>query len=164
MRAPGMIGGQDHTHIRSVATAGYDPRPHAMLDLKDVYYFVQVVDRGGFTSAGEMLRLPKSTLSHRVNELEASLGVRLINWTSRQFAMTEVGQEFYQYAMTLLRSAEVAEEAMPQRLAEPSGVIRVTVAAEIAQFALLHVLPTFLAGHPKVKIIETATDRMVDIV
>lgn len=135
-----------------------------MLDLKDVYYFVQVVDRGGFTSAGEMLRLPKSTLSHRVKELEASLGVRLINRTSRQFAMTEVGQEFYQYAMALLRSAEVAEEAMRQRLAEPSGVIRVTVAAEIAQFALRHVLSTFLSDHPKVKIIETATDRMVDIV
>lgn len=135
-----------------------------MLDLKDVYFFVQVVDRGGFTSAGEVLRLPKSTLSHRVKELEASLGVRLINRTSRQFAMTEVGQEFYQYAMNLLRSAEVAEEAMRQRLAEPSGVIRVTTAAEIAQFALRHVLPTFLSENPKVKIVETATDRLVDIV
>lgn len=135
-----------------------------MLDLKDVYFFVQVVDRGGFTSAGEVLRLPKSTLSHRVKELEASLGVRLINRTSRQFAMTEVGMEFYQYAMALLRSAEVAEEAMRQRLAEPSGVIRVTTAAEIAQFALRHVLPTFLSDHPKVKIVETATDRVLDIV
>ncbi|GJG94862.1 LysR substrate-binding domain-containing protein [Cupriavidus pauculus] len=135
-----------------------------MLDLKDVYYFVQVVDRGGFTSAGEMLRLPKSTLSHRVKELEASLGVRLINRTSRQFAMTEVGMEFYQYAMALLRSAEVAEEAMRQRLTEPSGVIRVTTAAEIAQFALRHVLPTFLTDNPKVKIIETATDRVLDVV
>lgn len=135
-----------------------------MLDLKDVYFFVQVVDRGGFTSAGELLRLPKSTLSHRVKELEASLGVRLINRTSRQFAMTEVGHEFYQYALALLRSAEVAEEAMRQRLAEPSGVIRVTTAAEIAQFALRHVLPTFLSSHPKVRIDELATDRVVDIV
>jgi len=48
-----------------------------MLDLKDVYYFVQVVDRCGFTAAGEALRIPKSTVSHRVKELEASLGVRL---------------------------------------------------------------------------------------
>jgi DNA-binding transcriptional LysR family regulator len=135
-----------------------------MLDLKDVYYFVQVVDRGGFTSAGELLRLPKSTLSHRVKELETSLGVRLINRTSRQFAVTEVGEEFYQYAISLLRSAEVAEEAMRQRLAEPSGVIRVTVTTEIAQFALRHVLPTFLSNHPKVRIIETATDRIVDLV
>ncbi|MDQ0139775.1 LysR substrate-binding domain-containing protein [Cupriavidus necator] len=135
-----------------------------MLDLKDVYYFVQVVDRGGFTAAGDALRLPKSTLSHRVKELEGSLGVRLINRTSRHFAVTEVGHEFYQYAMALMRSADLAEEAMRQRLAEPSGVIRVTTATDIAQFALRHVLPTFLSDHPKVRIQETATDRIVDIV
>ncbi|MGE8163570.1 LysR family transcriptional regulator [Paraburkholderia sp. NPDC080076] len=51
---------------------------------------------GGFTAAGEALRRPKSTLSHRVKELEASLRVRLISRPSRQFAMTEVGQELYQ--------------------------------------------------------------------
>ncbi|CAM4184916.1 HTH-type transcriptional regulator PgrR [Bordetella tumbae] len=135
-----------------------------MLDLKDVYFFVQVVDRGGFTAAGETLQLPKSTLSHRVKELEAMLGVRLINRTSRQFKMTEVGVEFYQYAMALLRSAELAEEAMRQRLTEPSGIIRVTVAIEIAQFALRHVLPTYLSQNPKVNIIETATDRILDVV
>ncbi|WP_011295763.1 LysR substrate-binding domain-containing protein [Cupriavidus necator] len=135
-----------------------------MLDLKDVYFFVQVVDRGGFTSAGNSLGLPKSTLSHRVKELEASLGVRLINRTSRQFTVTEVGAEFYQYAVALLQSAQVAEEAMRQRLAEPSGVIRVTVAVELAQFALRRILPTFLGNHPKVSIIEVATERLVDVV
>jgi DNA-binding transcriptional LysR family regulator len=135
-----------------------------MLDLKDVFYFVQVVDRGGFTSAGQSLRLPKSTLSHRVQELEAALGVRLINRTSRQFAMTEVGSEFYQYAVALLQSAEVAEGAVRQRLVEPSGVIRLTTAVEIAQFALRDLLPVFLNAHPKVNIVEIATDKLVDIV
>ena len=135
-----------------------------MLDLKDVFYFVQVVDRGGFTSAGQSLRLPKSTLSHRVQELEAALGVRLINRTSRQFAMTEVGAEFYQYAVALLQSAEVAEEAVRNRLAEPSGVVRITTAAEISQFALRDLLPVFLNSHPKVNIVEISTDKLVDIV
>ncbi|MBN3802325.1 LysR family transcriptional regulator [Paraburkholderia sp. Ac-20336] len=135
-----------------------------MLDLKDVYFFVQVADRGGFTSAGDMLGVQKSTLSHRIKELEAFLGVRLINRTSRQFSMTEVGAEFYQYAVALLRSAEVAEEAMRQRLAEPSGVIRITAPIEIAQYILRDVLPAFLRAHPKVSIHENATDRLVDIV
>ena len=135
-----------------------------MLDLKDVFYFVQVVDRGGFTSAGQSLRLPKSTLSHRVQELEAALGVRLINRTSRQFAMTEVGAEFYQYAVALLQSAEVAEEAVRQRLAEPSGVVRITTAVEISQFALRDLLPVFLNSHPKVNIVEISTDKLVDII
>ena len=135
-----------------------------MLDLKDVYYFVQVVDRGGFTSAGQALRLPKSTLSHRVQELEASLGVRLLNRTSRQFGMTDIGKEFYQYAIAMLRSSDIAEEAIRQRLAEPSGVIRITTAIEIAQFALRDLLPVFLNRYPKVQIVEIATDRLVDIV
>ena len=135
-----------------------------MLDLKDVYYFVQVVDRGGFTSAGQSLRLPKSTLSHRIQELEASLGVRLINRTSRQFAMTDVGTEFYQYAVALLRSSDLAEEAVRQRRTEPSGVIRITTAVEIAQFALRDLIPEFLNRHPKVQIVEIATDRMVDLI
>jgi len=135
-----------------------------MLDLKDVFYFVQVVDRGGFTAAGSSLRLPKSTLSHRVQELEASLGVRLINRTSRKFGMTDAGTEFYQYAVSLLHSADVAEEAVKQRLSEPSGVVRVTTAVEIAQFALRDLIPAFLSRHPKVQIVEIATDRYVDIV
>ncbi|QFY63337.1 LysR family transcriptional regulator (plasmid) [Rhizobium grahamii] len=135
-----------------------------MLDLKDVYFFVQVVDRGGFTAAGESLRVPKSTLSHRVRELEDSLGVRLINRTSRQFGMTDVGAEFYQYALQLLHSADSAEEFVRQRLHEPSGTIRITTAVEIAQFALRDVIPTFLNRYPKVRIVEIATDRLVDMV
>ncbi|WP_105423622.1 LysR substrate-binding domain-containing protein [Neorhizobium sp. T25_27] len=135
-----------------------------MLDLKDVYFFVQVVDRGGFTSAGRSLRVPKSTLSHRVRELETSLGIRLINRTSRRFGMTDVGAEFYQYALQLLQSADLAEEFVRQRLVEPSGTIRMTTAVEIAQFALKDLIPIFLNRYPKVKIVEIATDRLVDMV
>jgi DNA-binding transcriptional LysR family regulator len=135
-----------------------------MLDLKDVFFFVQVVDRGGFTAASEALGLHKSTLSHRIKELESSLGVRLLNRTSRQFGVTEVGAEFYQHALTLLESSHCAEEAMRQRLAEPSGIIRITSPVEISQYLLREALPRFLSLHPKVTIQENATDRLVDIV
>ncbi|WJR66374.1 LysR substrate-binding domain-containing protein [Neorhizobium sp. CSC1952] len=135
-----------------------------MLDLRDIYYFVQIVDRGGFTAAGNFLRLPKSTLSHRMRELEVNLGVRLLNRTSRQFGMTEVGTEFYRYATQVLREADLAEQAVRQRVSEPSGTIRITTAVEIAQFALKHLLPTFLNKYPKVRIVEITTDRLIDIV
>jgi DNA-binding transcriptional LysR family regulator len=135
-----------------------------MLDLKDVYFFVQVVDHGSFTSASEALGLHKSTLSHRIKELETSLGVRLINRTSRRFGVTEVGAEFYQHALALLESAAGAEEAVRRRLEEPSGIIRITAPVEISQYLLRGVLPAFLSRHPKVSIQENATDRMVDIV
>ena len=80
-----------------------------MLDLNDFFYFVQVVDRGGFTAAGRALRIPKSTLSHRMQELENNLGVRLLNRTSRHFGLTAAGEDFYQHAVVMLREAERAE-------------------------------------------------------
>jgi DNA-binding transcriptional LysR family regulator len=65
-----------------------------VLDLNDFFFFVQVVDRGGSTAAGRTLRIPKSTLSRRIRQLETNLGVRLLNRTSRRFAMTDAGEEF----------------------------------------------------------------------
>jgi len=135
-----------------------------MLDLNDFYYFVQVVDRGGFTAAGRVLRIPKSTLSHRIQELETTLGIRLINRTSRRFQMTEAGAEFYRHATALLQHAEAAESAVRERTAEPSGTIRVTSSASIAQFAMKDVLPVFINRYPKIKVVQRTTDAILDIV
>src|ERR1700749_762858 len=97
-----------------------------MLDLNDFFYFVQVVDRGGFTAAGRTLRVPKSTLSHRIQELEGNLGVRLLNRTSRRFGLTDAGEDFYAHAVKMLREAEAAETVIRHRLTEPTGTVRCT--------------------------------------
>ena len=135
-----------------------------MLDLNDFFYFVQVVDRGGFTAAGRMLRAPKSTLSHRVQRLETELGVRLLNRTSRRFAMTDAGEEFYRHAVVMLRDAELAESAIRHRLTEPTGTVRCTAAMATMQFALRDILAGFLVRYPKVNIVAHAADRNIDIV
>jgi DNA-binding transcriptional LysR family regulator len=135
-----------------------------MLDLNDYFYFVQVVDRGGFTAAGRTLRLPKSTLSHRVRQLESALGVRLLNRTSRQFGMTEAGDEFYRHAVAMLQQAEQAEIAIRHRVSEPTGTVRLTASKATMQFAMRHVLPGFLIRYPKVNVFAHATDLNVDIV
>src|SRR6476646_8656140 len=97
-----------------------------VLDLNDVFYRVQVVDRGGFTAAGRALRVPKSTLSHRLQELEKGLRVRLLNRTSRGLGLTEAGSEFYRHSIAMLREAERAEAAIRERLPEPTGTVRCT--------------------------------------
>ena len=135
-----------------------------MLDLNDFYYFVQVVDRGGFTAAGRTLRVPKSTLSHRMQQLEANLGVRLLNRTSRRFAMTDAGSEFYQHAVAMLREAEQAETAIRHRLSEPTGTVRFTTGKATMQFAMRDMVADFLVRHPKVNVVAHATDEIVDIV
>jgi DNA-binding transcriptional LysR family regulator len=135
-----------------------------MLDFNDFFYFVQVVDRGGFTAAGRTLGIPKSTLSHRIQQLEANLGVRLLNRTSRRFGMTDVGGEFYRHAVMMLREAERAETAIRHRLNEPTGTVRCTAAVATMQFAMRGLVADFLVRYPKVNVVAHATDQYVDIV
>ena len=135
-----------------------------VLDLNDFFHFVQVVDRGGFTAAGRMLRIPKSTLSHRIQRLETELGVRLLNRTSRRFAMTDAGEEFYRHAVVMLRDARLAESAIRRRLTEPTGTVRCTAGMATMQFAIRDILADFLVRYPKVNVVAHATDRNVDII
>ena len=135
-----------------------------MLDLNDFFYFVNVVDRGGFTAAGRTLRVPKSTLSHRIQQLEGELGVRLLNRTSRRFGMTDAGEDFYRHAVVMLREAEMAEMTIRQRLTEPTGTVRCTAGTATMQFALSDIIADFLVQYPKVDVFAHGADRTVDIV
>ena len=107
-----------------------------MLDLNDFYLFVQIVDRGGFTAAGRVLQVPKSTLSYRIQQLEAHLGVRLLNRTSRQFATTDAGADFYRHAVAMVQQAEAAENAIKLRVGEPTGLVRFTAGMATMQFGV----------------------------
>ncbi|MDR6291475.1 MULTISPECIES: LysR substrate-binding domain-containing protein [Inquilinus] len=135
-----------------------------MLDLNDFFYFVQIVDRGGFTAAGRTLRVPKSTLSQRIQQLEGGLGVRLLNRTSRRFGMTDAGEDFYRHAVAMLREAEQAETVVRQRLTEPTGTVRCTAGVATMQFAMSDIIADFLAQYPRVNVVAHAADRTVDII
>src|ERR1700741_3673138 len=97
-----------------------------MLDLNDLYYFVQAVERKGMSAAARALDVPKSTVSRHILALETALGARLIQRTTRSFALTDIGQEFYSHAVATLVEAKAAENAVRNRMAEPSGTIRFT--------------------------------------
>lgn len=128
-----------------------------MLDLNDFFYFVQVVERRGFTAAGRALGMPKSTLSYRMKKLEAELGVRLLNRTSRHFAPTQAGEEFYRHAASLVRAADEAESLVRQRVKEPFGVVRFTAAIGTSQFALREILMSFIQEYPRIQLVEYVT-------
>lgn len=97
-----------------------------MQDLNDLAWFVQVVDHGGFAAAGRAIDQPKSKLSRRIAQLEERLGVRLIQRTTRQFAVTEVGLTFYQHCKAMLIEAEAAEQAVETLRSEPRGSVKLT--------------------------------------
>ena len=135
-----------------------------MRNLNDFIVFVHVVDHKGFAPAARALNVPKSTLSKRVAELEKTLGVRLINRTSRRFTVTEIGEDFYRHASAMLIEAEAAEAIVKGRLAEPSGTVRITASVPTAQMMLAGLLPPLAKTYPKMKVMLHATDRFVDVV
>jgi DNA-binding transcriptional LysR family regulator len=135
-----------------------------MLNLNDLYFFVQVVDHGGFAPASRRIGAPKSTLAKRIAALESDLGVRLIQRSSRRFTVTELGQDFYRHAAAMLIEAEAAENVVKGRLAEPSGVVRITASIPTAQHSLAEPLLELAHLYPKIRIALHATDRFVDMV
>ncbi|MGR9079128.1 LysR substrate-binding domain-containing protein [Rhizobium leguminosarum] len=135
-----------------------------LFNLNDLHLFVQAVDSGSFTAAARHLGIPKSTVSKRVAELEARLGVRLIQRTSRSFALTELGREFFQHAQASIIEAEMAEGIVRRHLAEPAGSVRLTASVPTAQFTLAEHLPALTARYPKLRLSVHVTDRFVDIV
>jgi DNA-binding transcriptional LysR family regulator len=134
-----------------------------MPDLNDYYYFAQVVAHGGFAPAGRALRQPKSKLSRRIAGLEARLGARLIERSTRRFRVTEVGQSFYERCRTILAEADQAEALVAQARAEPHGIVRFSCPTGLVE-TLAPALPAFLQRYPAVRLQMLAVDRAVDLI
>jgi DNA-binding transcriptional LysR family regulator len=130
-----------------------------MQDLNDFAWFVKVVDHGGFAAAGRALDQPKSKLSRRIAQLEARLGVRLIQRTTRQFTVTEPGLTFYQHCKAMLVEAEAAEEAVAALQAEPRGIVRITCPVTLLHVHVGPMLARFMARYPGINLQLEATNR-----
>ncbi|WP_226468189.1 LysR family transcriptional regulator [Luteimonas panaciterrae] len=135
-----------------------------MQDLNDLYYFAMVVDHGGFAAAERTLGIPKSRLSRRISQLENDLGVRLLQRSTRRFAVTDVGQSVHRHAQSMLAEATAAREVVDRLSAEPRGVVRVSVPVGIAQQLIPQMLPEFLAKYPQVRVQMHVSNRRVDVI
>lgn len=135
-----------------------------MQDLNDLYYFVQVVDHGGFAAAGRALGMHKSKLSRRILQLEERTAVRLLSRSSRRFSVTEIGREFYDRCVAMLAEAEAAEQLIAEMRAEPRGVVRLScpVALVSSQFGAL--IARFMVENPAVEVHLESTNRRVDLI
>ena len=134
-----------------------------MQDLNDFAYFAHVVDHGGFASAERALGIPKSKLSRRVAALEQRLGVRLIQRSTRRFAVTEIGQRTLQHARAMLAEAEATQALAREETAAPRGMVRVACPPALLQYAVGDMLARFLNSWPQVQVQVQATNRNVDV-
>lgn len=134
-----------------------------MQDLNDLYYFVQIVEHGGFAAAGRALGMPKSRLSRRLALLEQRLDVRLIQRSTRQFQVTEPGRLYYSHCKAMLIEAEAAQAAVERLQLEPSGLIRLSCPVTLLQVHVSAMLAGFMQRYPQVRIELEATNRRVDV-
>jgi len=135
-----------------------------MQDLNDLYYFSMVVDHGGFAATERALGIPKSRLSRRVSQLEIDLGVRLLQRSTRRFAVTDVGQSVHRHTQSMLAEAQAAREVVDRLSAEPRGLVRLSLPVGIAQQMMPRLMPEFLARYPQVRIQMQVTNRRVDVI
>jgi DNA-binding transcriptional LysR family regulator len=124
--------------------------------------FTRIVERRSFTKAAEDLGLPRSSVTDAVRGLEARLGVRLLQRTTRQVSPTLDGEAYYQRCVSLIADMEDAEGAFVG--AKPSGLIRVDVNGTQARYFLLPGLPRFRRQYPDIRLQLSEVDQPVDMI
>ncbi|RLZ07639.1 LysR family transcriptional regulator [Acinetobacter sp. 2JN-4] len=135
-----------------------------LTDLDDFYCFALVVEHGGFSAAERATEIPKSKLSRRVYNLEEQLGVRLIQRSSRHFAVTDIGMDVYRHAQVMMNAAQAAHDAVNHLSSEPRGVIKIGVPVDIAQNQMAKILPAFLKKYPEVRVQMIVSNRRIDVI
>lgn len=135
-----------------------------MQDLNDMVTFARVVEARGFTETARRLGTSKSSISKSVARLEKSLGVRLLNRSTRGLSVTEIGATYYEHCVRIAAEAAQALESVSELQSQPRGVLKLTCPVA---FGRLHVAPAvaeYLVRYPHMRVDLTVTDRVVDLV
>jgi len=126
--------------------------------------FAAVVDTGSFARAADKLDLSRGMTSRHVSQLEAHLGVRLLNRTTRRLSLTEAGNDYYQRATQVLALVEEAEHAASREAAEPRGTLRVNASVAFGARHMGGAISAYVQRYPQVRVDLTLNDRVVDLV
>jgi DNA-binding transcriptional LysR family regulator len=130
----------------------------------DLLLFARIVEAGSFSSAAQRLDLPKSTVSRRIALLEASVGERLLQRTTRRLMLTEFGASLLEHARKVAEEVEAAGALALHRQAEPSGKLRVSMPQDFANIVMADMMPRFLERYPAVSLELDLSPRRVDLV
>ena len=132
--------------------------------LTEMEAFATVVDQGGFTDAAKKMGISKSAVSKHVSALEARLGARLLNRTTRRVSPTEIGLAYYDRARRVLNDAGEADALVTSMQSAPSGLLRISVATDFGVNLLSPILGDFLLEYPDITVNMVLNNRYVELI
>lgn len=132
------------------------------IDLNAVAIFVRIVETGSFSAAARILKIPKTTVSKRLADLEAALGVALITRTTRNLHVTEAGKAYFEHGQAAVRRLEQGRVEISSAREHPSGILKITAPVDIAHTVLAKVTAAFVVRYRGVKVDLVVSNRVVD--
>ena len=126
--------------------------------------FRRVVELSSFAAAGRQLGLSAAAVSKNIGELEADLGVRLLNRTTRTLSRTEAGIQYYDFVVRALDELDEAAAALGPLQRQPSGLLRVAVPTTLTFMRLSSAMPRFLAQYPDLSVDMHTDSRQINLV
>jgi DNA-binding transcriptional LysR family regulator len=132
--------------------------------LDTLQLFTRIVEQNSFTRAADLLGIPRATATHAIKELEARLGTRLLERTTRHVRPTLDGQAYYERCVQVLSDLDDAEAVFRHGRASPRGVLRVDMSGTHAARVVLPRIGEFHALYPDIELVISSGDRLVDLV
>lgn len=127
---------------------------------QEMQVFIRVAERSSFTQAADDLRMPRATVTNLIKRMEARIGTRLLERTTRTVRLTHDGEAFYRRCVRLIADMEEAEGSF--RNVDPKGLLRVNVQGTLARHYVVPALPTFLQAYPEIELHIGEDDRLID--
>lgn len=135
-----------------------------MFSLDNMALFIEVGKARSFRAAADSLKMPISTLSRRINELEQQLGLRLLNRTTRKMELTEAGKIYFERCYHLVQEAAQIHYQLGEMFTQPKGLLRIATAAEFASLYLTPLLPEFCERYPDIEFEFQLSPEHIDLV
>jgi len=132
--------------------------------LTAIKVFINVVETGSFSAASERMGLSRAAASKTVSQLEAHLGGRLLNRTTRHVSTTESGRLYFEHCREILHQLEEADGEVSGLSQEPRGILRISVPTNFSSNHLVPLVARFMQTYPDLKVDMESTNRRVDLV
>ena len=134
-----------------------------MNKFKSMTIFLKIVDTGNFTEAARQLKVPLASVSYHMRKLEESLGIRLLNRTTRKVSLTDSGRSYAERCRYILAEVEETENTLNQLHNEPEGTLNLNAPTSFGTSYLADFIDEFMKRYPKVMINLTLTDKLINV-